>query len=429
MSVFQAASLLNLMGGAIGVGPGYALLVAMLVKSCVLYKKVPEPRRTSKPAAIVLILFTVYAAASAFVNPYLFQGVLYTNARMGERLPLTWESGHLNQLFYLVINVALFFVVARRSSMAELRRSLNWFVGGCLLASIIAIYQFICLRTGLPFPSEYFDTNVSYGTFHAYDIGRFARINSTFVEASTAALFLPPALALTAWRMAIRPNWKDGVYALLILIGVFLTISTTGYLCFFFLTCLSIYILLAKWKARGAVRINKLALTAGSCLVLVGLASVSSVRVWTADLLETVIFSKTHTSSYEQRTQWNVDAVQTAIDTSWMGAGWGVCRASSVLPTLLGNVGIPGVVLFAGLVAQVFLPAWRSRRRHLVLKGPAMFAASVLLVGLIVAGPELSSPAMWVFFAIATTTFPLGPPTRRSYMNTDARRTNAVLTA
>jgi hypothetical protein len=414
MSVFQAASLLNLGGGAIGIGPGYALLLIALVKNGIFGRRLAQPRRMSTAAAIILALFALYAVASAFINPHLFEGVLYTNARVGERVPLKWEAGHLNQLFYLVINVALFFVVAGRSSMAELQRSMNWFVGGCVLASIIAIYQFICLRSGLTFPSEYLHTNLSYGTFEAYDIGRFARINSTFIEASGAALFLPAALALAAWRMVITPNWKDAVYALLILTGLFLTISTTGYLCCFFLICLSLYILFSNWKSRDGVRINKLTLSAGLCVLLVGLAFVPSVRLWTADLLDTVIFSKTQTSSYEQRSQWNEDAVQTAMDTSWMGAGWGMCRASSVLPTLLGNVGIPGVVLFTGLILQVFRPLWRSRRQQLTLKGPAMFASSVLLVALIIAGPELTNPAMWVFFAIATTTFPLSQRFRSS---------------
>jgi hypothetical protein len=61
MSVFQAASLLNLMGGAIGVGPGSALLLATLVKTCVFDRNKPQPRKASSAAAIFLVLFTLYA--------------------------------------------------------------------------------------------------------------------------------------------------------------------------------------------------------------------------------------------------------------------------------------------------------------------------------------------------------------------------------
>jgi hypothetical protein len=413
MSVFQAASLLNLMGGAIGVGPGYALLLVMLAKNCVFDRtKSHQPRTTSIAADILLVLFTIYAGLSAFINPLLFDGVPYTNPKVGFNVQLKWETGHLNQLFYLVLDGMVFFVVSRRCSLAELQRSLKWFVGGSVLASVIAIYQFVCLKTGLVFPAEYIHTNTSYGTFKAYEISGFARINSTFVEASAAALFLPAGLALTLWRLVLRPNRKDALYAGFILIGLFLTISTTAYLCVFFLVCPTVFILFRNWKAPGPVRRNKLALSGGICILLVGLAAVPFVRTWTGDLLDTVVFGKTQTFSYEQRSEMNDNAVETAIRTSWLGAGWGICRASSIGPTMLGNVGIPGVGLFAAFLAQVFLPMWRSKRQLLAFKGPAIFAASVVLVGLLVAGPELTSPPMWVFFAIATTTFSLASRTQ-----------------
>jgi hypothetical protein len=198
----------------------------------------------------------------------------------------------------------------------------------------------------------------------------------------------------------------------LIVIGLFLTISTTAYLCVFFLVCPTLFILFRNWKANTPIRTNKLALSAGMCLIVVALAAIPSVRTWTGDLLDTVIFGKTQTFSYQQRGEMNDDALHTAIYTSWLGAGWGICRASSLFPTMLGNVGIPGVALFAAFLVQIFLPVWRCKRQSLALKGPAIFAASVVLVGLLVAGPELSSPPVWVFAAIATTSFRMPSGTR-----------------
>lgn len=405
MSVFQAASVLNLMGDVIGVAPSYALLLAFLVKNT-LARKAPQQRTNSKSATILLVLFTIYAVESAFAHPVFFSGVPFTNPKLGFNVPLRWETGHLNQLFYLVLDVGLFFVVSRRCSVDELQRSLQWFVNGSVLASIIALYQLVCLKTGLAFPSEYLYTNLSYGTFKAYDIGQFSRINSTFVEASAAALILPPALALATWWMVVRPNLKDFVRAVFILIGLFLTLSTTGYLCLFFLAVVAMAILCAAWKARSVDRLNKLVLTCGVCILLLGSAIVPAVRSWTSDLLDTVIFSKTQTFSYEQRTEMNDDALQTARHTAWLGAGWGVCRASSLFPTMLGNVGLPGVVLLTAFLGRIFLPLWRIKRHNVSLKGPALFAASVVLIGLLVAGPELTSPPLWVFAGIASATFP-----------------------
>ena len=92
-----------------------------------------------------------YAAASAFVYPFLFEGVLISNPKFGMNVPLKWELGHLNQLFYLVLSFAFYLIAAYWTPPAELVKSLRWFVGGVMLASLIGLYQFAAMKTGAAF--------------------------------------------------------------------------------------------------------------------------------------------------------------------------------------------------------------------------------------------------------------------------------------
>src|SRR5580700_5320066 len=115
MSVFQAASVMDLSVGSlvIGVQPTYIVLVLALIS------KFTE-RRSAKtndwiPATSTTLLlagFVAYAAVSAFVFPLWFKGVLVSNPKFGFGVPLKWELGHLNQLFYLLLSFAIYLVAA-----------------------------------------------------------------------------------------------------------------------------------------------------------------------------------------------------------------------------------------------------------------------------------------------------------------------------
>jgi hypothetical protein len=407
MSVFQAASVMNV-ANSIGLGISYVLLLMALGQAYLLTPPRPKDgRRGRASGSTLVILFGLYATLSAIVFPLCFEGTLYTNPKMGFNVPLRWEPSHLNQLAYLFLCIVLFLTVSYRTSMSELKRAVDWYVAGNGLASVIAIYQFVCLRTGLPFPSEFLYTNPVYGIFHAYEISGFARVNSTFVEASAAAGFLSPALAILCWRLLDKPTWKDGVYAALIGVGLFLTISTTGYLCFGFLMCLASAVYFFKWNGPVRPRIAKLLFGASLGFAVIALLGASVTRQAISELLDVVVLSKSSTYSYKQRGEMNADAWQTASDTAWLGAGFGVCRGSSLLPTLTGNVGVPGVLLFSCFLLRVFRPAWRTTRRALTFQGELLFACAVVLFGLLVAGPEITGPPMWLFLAGATVVRPV----------------------
>jgi hypothetical protein len=405
MSVFQAASIVNLsLGGLlIGVQPTYVVLLLVLI-SRLTQQRLGEIATGLPTTSTTLLLaaFVAYAAVSAVVHPFLFQGVLVSNPKLGIGVPLQWELGHLNQLFYLLLSFAIYLIAAYWTTPAELTKSLNWFAGGVVLASLMGLYQYLASNTGLPYPREVLDTNPTYGIFRAYEIDGFPRMNSTFIEAAAAAFSMTVALAIVLWRFLARTDSLRNISQVLIIgIGLLLTISTTGYVCMVFLVLFSVSRYFTPWHGSANARSLRLFLALPVFAVFVAAIGVPSVRESVVRLGHTVLLDKTTTDSYRARTALNESAFKTAADTHWLGAGWGVCRASSFIPTILGNVGIPGSLLFSVFCWRIMSPLVRWHRPKVQTHGAVLFGLSVVLLDLTVSAPELAHPIIWLLFAVA----------------------------
>jgi hypothetical protein len=152
-------------------------------------------------------------------------------------------------------------------------------------------------------------------------------------------------------------------------------------------------------------------LAAPILLFVFAAAGVPAVRDSVLRLTHTVLLDKTSTLSYQERTMWNQNAFQSAADTYWLGAGWGVCRASSFIPTVFANVGIPGGLLFLAFCLQILWPIFGLRRLKVEMHGAVLVGLSALLLNLFVSAPELTSPITWLLFAMAAKFAPRGSTT------------------
>ena len=405
MSVFQAASVVDVgFGGLlIGVQPTYVVLLIALVARFA--ERRPGKTESWIPATATTLLlagFVVYAAMSAFVYPLLFKGVLVSNPKLGFGVPLKWELGHLNQLFYLLLSFALYLVAAYWTPPAELTKSINWFVGGVVFASLIGLYQFLAKKTGVPFPTEILHTSPTYSMFEGYEIDGFPRMNATFTEAAAAAFSMTVALAIVLWRFLARADSFRTILRLCgIGIGLLLTISTTGYVCLIFLLFVAASRYFAPWKGSLDSRNARVFLAVPVFLFVVALLGVPVLRDSFVRLAHTVLLDKTSTASYRERQAWNQDALKTAANTYWLGAGWGVCRASSFVPTVLGNVGIPGSLLLFVFCVRLLWPAARLSKVKAPIHGAVLLGLSAVFLNLMVSAPELAHPIIWLLFAVA----------------------------
>ncbi len=403
MSIFQAASVVNLSLGSMsmGVNPSLFLLVVFLITKRYQTPNRKSPGQPLRSAAILLSAFVAYAAASAFICPVIFSGVPITNPKFGVGAPLQWGTSHLTQLCYLLLAAALYGVAAYYTSSSELIKSVNWFVAGAVLASLITFYQYAAFKTGLPFPKEFLDTNPTYVIYDQYEINGFLRVNSTFTEASAAAFTLSMALAIAIWRLFSAVSLASVVYTTLLTFALMLTLSSSGYLCLVYLLAAAIALYVFRWRGNHDSRVKKTLLAVPALLIFLALLSTSGFRQSFSKLAHTVILDKQESSSYQKRTQDDRDALTTAADTYGLGAGWGMCRGSSFIPTLLANAGIPGFVLFFAFCFEIMRPVLRPRRIRLPIHGAVLFTLSVALLDLFISGPEATQPILWLLFAIA----------------------------
>jgi hypothetical protein len=405
LSIFQAASVLNLgIGGfEIGIAPAHFVLILALVKR--LSVRTPLQSGAEKPsyaAMLLLTLFVGYAAVSVFTNPFLFRGVPVTNPRAGWDVPLQWAPGYLTQLCYLLLSFALYLAATYRTSRDELGRSLNWFIAGIVCASLIAFYQVAALKTGIYFPGSLFYTNPTHVIYNAYEISGLPRANSTFTEASMAAFAMSVGLALVVWRFASGAAApRSALFAALISGALILTASSTGYLCLAYVLVVGAWLYMFRWNSHRDTGKLKIVMGIPVLVLLAALLAVPAVRQGLMGAVHTVVLDKTESFSYRQRSLMDGRALDTAAATYWLGAGWGVCRASSFLPTLLGNVGVPGLLLFSGFCICVFLPALRPRRVLPAVHGAVLFALSTALLALFLALPDAVDPMLWLLFALA----------------------------
>jgi hypothetical protein len=119
-----------------------------------------------------------------------------------------------------------------------------------------------------------------------------------------------------------------------------------------------------------------------------------------------ILLEKTNSDSYRKRTAANTVALDSASQTYYMGAGWGSVRASGLIYILLGNLGLPGLLLFSGVIVLLFQPFF-DRRRTGLNKGSdlferSLFALMTALLASSIAGAEPVEPILWVLLAVAT---------------------------
>ena len=201
-AVLQGAALVNLGGGfAVGLSPYFFVtaLVALRLVPQLLTGRIrfftDEPVRSH---VHVLVMFILWCAVSAFVLPMLFQGLPVDSPRSGvdssyyTQLPLRWSFSNAGQAGYMILNFMLVLRLLQLSAnQKRLERLINAFSWSGMFAAGVGVYQILCNRFGLPFPSWLFNSNQAWAELPNQLIsGGFSRISATFVEPSAAAAFL-----------------------------------------------------------------------------------------------------------------------------------------------------------------------------------------------------------------------------------------------
>lgn len=338
------------------------------------------------PAAQALLLFAVYAAASAVLNPRLFQGEtpVFTLARVAEtiiRVPLAPSSGNVTQTLYLLSGICAFFfvtaIVRDASDYLDLARAFRAYVVLNVAFGLVDALG----KYGLGRDVLAFLRTANYTMLADVDIGGVWRLAGTYPEASMFALAGSGQIALchSLWRSGLGGGvWGGAVWpALLVaLVGlVILSTSSSAYV-FLVLFAAGIGLLAAREAAAGRVGRTTLWLAAAAAAGLAGMlgaaAASEGVLRFVADMADTLLLEKMSSASGVERSSWNAQAIQNLVDTAGAGIGLGSARSSSWALSLLAQLGIPGTALYAAFVACLVGPA--SLRRELGARAPAIAA-------------------------------------------------------
>lgn len=204
-----------------------------------------------------------------------------------------------------------------------------------------------------------------------------AAFYSSFMEPSFCGAFLVGAFGLVVLRKQI--TLKDAVMTALLVVAIILTRSSTAYgglAIVFFLLCF--------------VRTEKKLFKTVFPLLIIGLLVVF---VYNPDILDEVIFNKSSTSSFAVRQNWNEAALKQFYESPFFGGGYRTARASSILYTLLGEMGVLGIVIYASILLYYISRLFVKKANSTVTS--AIFVLGVMICQ-IIACPDLNFSPFWL---------------------------------
>lgn len=394
-ALFQAASAINF--GSTGIPPYY--IVACLFIYSQVRRKHFNLARFRASGRYALFAFGWIGVMSALVYPFIFAGILVYAPHLGldegfsYQDPLHFSSSNLAQCAYLAINI---FVVISAASMksAEMVRSL-YNANFVFLIGIIFL-QYVCLLVGIEFPYSIFQNNPGAAMQSTTLGGDFQRLTGTFSESSAAgsALVLFYAGSLYEYILGRASLLPVAACSL----AIILVKSSSGMLA---AVIISIVILITYppfhlGKSLILHRSRLLRLT--WILVAASLIAFSPLIAG----LEAFTTGKSETLSYVHRLAADAFSLRLTEETFGIGVGLGSNRPSSLLTSLLSNVGVLGTILF---LSMCVLLAKNAKGTNLWIR----WSLVAILLALCSGGPNINEPLLWLLLAMAV--LPTSPST------------------
>jgi hypothetical protein len=415
MAVFEAAAVLNVGGGfSFGLSPYF--FTATLLAARAGPKWINGRIRFQRGEFVqnhlqIAIFFVAWCVISAFVLPILFEGTPVDSPRAGAEavfylaLPLRWSFSNAGQAGYMVLNFFVLLAFADVRARHQLEPLMDAFTYSGVIVLLVAFYQVMAYRFGLPFPDWLFNSNGTYAQNYNQMIGAgWHRVSATFVEPSSAGGFLSCwllfELMLANWGSTKRTlHWIFGMCGCVALLA---TTSSTGYVTVSLVLAFMVGRITFEVIGRGRIPI-RISITIAT-IVAAGILFL--VFGHHAALLDAVLWDKAGSSSGVGRWQTVRHAFAVMKNTYGLGAGLGSNRAFGTLAYIGSNLGIFGLIVFSYMLAHLFRNTFSYLRSsptsttdHVaVIACAAAFAANLL--SMVISGAEISNPRNWVLWGI-----------------------------
>jgi hypothetical protein len=357
-----AAFVLTSLGGT-NISPAHLLLGFLALRLIGDRRVLPNIAEGLLPgrAGFWLLLTVVYSAMSAFFLPRLFAGqtfVIVVRAVDSFSFPLEPTMANLTQSIYLIADFICFILIygyARNTTGRLVVRNAAVF---CVMLNLF--FAGLDLATYATGTTELlsFIRNANYALLAETELAGFKRIVGSFIEASafgavTLGYF---AFVTKLWLLGVRTQLMFTLSMASLCALIFSTSSTAS---------VGLAVLLLFIYAETLFVVMRRLPTSRMIFFLVGAPILFSIlgcaialndqsSAYVYNLLDTTLFSKLSSSSGQERSSWNVQALQVFIDTFGFGAGNGSMRTSSFPLAVIANLGVIGAALFGLFFASIF---------------------------------------------------------------------------
>lgn len=370
--LFQCANFISYNG--LGVGPQIITSLLFIVKYMSLSKKklVLIKNNRIKIIDFILLFIILLASYSSYSNGVLNDKIL--------------------NIIQLIVYVFCYFSMRKVSYYLEdnelysMIRKLIVFVVTIGLIQWISTNFISPLRTILK-PLLYNDNSMNV-YFNYNDPYHNKRIYAMFMEPSYLAGFLVGAFY---YILSYTDKFKSNIFLLFItLIEIILTTSSTAYVAFAsFGLIFILYSKQLKFKSKLLI-------------IILGLVSCFIMYFFFYDLLDAVIFSKSQSGSGVTRIRWNREALEAFNTSKLIGVGYKNIRGSSIIYSLLGELGVLGLVSYIMFVFMSVYKFFIKNKNNMVSVGYYGTMAAVIAMSIcqIVACPDLDLCTFWLWLYI-----------------------------
>ncbi len=309
-----------------------------------------------------LLALLLYALLSVVLLPNLFAGRIMVWPQKADPIdpsfvPLTFTAGNITQTLYLAMNVTIAVVTALFLTRARIPyyTIIAAYLTAGYIAVGIAFWQFAARVVGIPFPDTVFFSNPGWAIVDQQMDG-VPRIQGSFSEPAGLAFYLAGLCFCCLWLTARGCRvMNPSLLLMLAIMAMLISTSTTGIATV--AVGLPIVLLLAGLGADTRA-VGHLAKTV-SILALSSTIAFAPVLILKPSILTSVnnvvtsTLTKRDSELYAARTGLDVAALATVGPTYGLGVGWGSFRTSSLIPGLLANAGVFGIVAVLWLLASV----------------------------------------------------------------------------
>ena len=409
-TLFGAAAAIALpaLGGA-AITPALLFLPFLTLHALSARMRTREPFTLSRPGLLLAIVM-IWGLISALLMPRLFNG--QTQVIVLDRL--TSRSPRLYPLHPLPTNItqaayALGQLVAFLSLRTLLRgpgRLVTFRNAVLLVAALDLSAGLLNLAENLlhlPSLLDYVRNAEGYGLAIEYSLGGLPRIHGTFPEASIFAYYTLPlfAFTLSLWTSRAELNYSPILCCALL---AMLLLSTSGTAYVGLILYGSVY-MFTELPRRRVPQVLAFAV-AGCVLVVLGMYALElDVTKPIDNFVQATLLNKADSDSGQERAAWNAQAFRNFLETDWLGAGLGSCRASSFPLILLSNLGLFGTAMFGLFALNVcrapYLERAQTSDAERAMRKAASDATVAALIGSLVAVGMFDLGVSFYLFAAA----------------------------